>query len=303
MARSLSRPFDRINSGFTMLSILKDWRIVTPTVIFCGLLIYGFLLANEEVYKGITTGDRSFLQNLLSEGVGVFFSVVMIAPLTAYVVEQRRQNRLKPLQVKFLKQIASKIDYTSRQYLSHFSNFSSLKYTLELLDLNDALNKFSHLTNLSRQGVEYTREDNQGKMISAAKAMGGTLDSIDRLRYELSGIEKNIDLASTFMPEEIVSDISDISFYIDRELANFRDLNDYLSGTASPEQRIRALNTRLDMSEVIRKFDAVLDRLGHADIKASIKNGRSATIEMHQQRSIIQGIGKIIDKIHYQDAL
>lgn len=279
--------------------VLRDLRLLLPAALFLAALAVGFNHAWTAVLSGMSGPSFDFLQNLLSEGVGVFISTLAIAPLTALFVERRRERQLAPARVEFLRSVSRQIKTVSDDFVHKFAMFSTLKTTLEYNALQDQIGKFEETLRRFEQGGGPRDEDTflRDRVVLAASVHADAIRGLGELKNDLVGIERLIEIYTPILDPHTIVRLAELSNAIDAELTNFRCFRNYLRGTASAVERSRALNASVNFYSTFTAVNALLDECDHPELKQE----PVALVSVSDQRSIIEGIAAVVDKVFYSE--
>lgn len=287
--------------------MLRDFlhlRILLPVCIFIGALGVGFYVAWPKWLEGIVGGDFDFLQNLLSEGLGVVVTTAIVAPLTAYFVEQRERRELTPVRRALLEQIGRKIDQASRRYLSRFSNLALLKMSLEQTSFGDALDKLSHALRYDRQkNVTAALEDTNPQYARIAQQLNQVATNFNELAHDFESVGRLISIYTPFLTPAQLEDIVKLNNSIEQRIASFDALGTYFQGVASREIRMQAELAYIDFSMPIRMYDELVTKVGYSDLKNTITQGRDAAVDGATQKRFLLEIMKLLSPVLYSEQL
>src|SRR5215213_6090648 len=75
---------------------MRKILILLTTVILILTIFYGFYFSWPHWLKGLTSeGNYSFLENLLSEGIGLLLEAVIVTIIVAYIINQNEIKKWK----------------------------------------------------------------------------------------------------------------------------------------------------------------------------------------------------------------
>ncbi|MEM7327743.1 MAG: hypothetical protein AAF437_03320 [Pseudomonadota bacterium] len=287
-----------------MIPIRANWRIISAVALLFLLLFLGFILAWPSWFTGLYKQDQGFLQNLLSEGVGVAITTIIIAPLTALFVEKRREKELVPIRRQFFSDVTARLDEAAFSFNQSYLHFFSTGTHLKQLALLDDLNQLSfRVTKALQPDKSLTPDDSANERLeTAARSMAGFLTDISNLTDDLESIERLIEIYTPMLSAESISQVAKISASVRREITSFRTLKKYLEGRASSVERLLAQNASLDVSLLMSSLSVLLRETGHEDLIKTIQN-RQSPFSISKQKETLANVSEVIDKIYYREIL
>jgi len=123
-------------------------------------IVFGLRFTSSAFSDSLLKPGGGLLDGLIANGISVVVSTILIAPLTAYFVNMRREHQLIPVRRGFVLSIAGSVDRLARQYILSYEMYllsirtfrdtsegHTIKQSLE--KLNEALEKIS----AERQGL------------------------------------------------------------------------------------------------------------------------------------------------------
>lgn len=281
---------------------------ITLLIIFgVAILVWGFVVSWKALIAGIKGPEFGFLQNLLSEGLGVVLTAAIIGPLTTYFVERRRRESLLPIRNRLIHSILEKSLEYSREGLYTFSNLGFKKLMLESAACDISTWRLQQtLSNLNRSIYEKAPETQpppqelSEKLERAARDVAFIASSFRDRRLTIEEIRHLIEIHSPVISSEMISKLSEFSDYLGREIGAFRRLERYFLGYGSLSDRQLVLRAGLDSVMLSKQIEEVIGGEGSEEFSAALKQIEQTGVNRETQKGIIEAAVKVVDAIYYK---
>ena len=275
-----------------------------PFIAFMGVLLWGGFIARASIRAGMTAEQNfGFLQNLLSEGLGVLLAVVAITPLTTYFTERQRRQQLAPVREQFYKEVANKINEVGRRFVSLFSLVASDLQRLQIADNTRAIDNLvralasplaAPLPRKPRDPKEYE------KYRSMALLLARTAEEIAALGRSMESVERLVDIYSPFLSPQMVAEVAGLSSSIADATGRFFYFSRYLQGRASQEEKARARLSGVEFAVISNRYDTSVTKAGFPELRGSITEATNVGIET--QLKIVEAIREIVEPLFYDES-
>lgn len=223
-------------------STVRDWKISVPAGLLLIALFLGVWWGWDQIYEGTTSrsGDLGFTQNLISEGLGVLVSTIIIAPLTAYFVEKKRQSELVSVRATFWQTFASRLENLANKHLFALAGIALTTTTLQTLTTTNKLKGL--VERLSLSGLSLPRSD-QGQTISidpdisnAAQQVGSAIRQGREVRADIEAIERLIEVNLSILTPKDITNLNNMLHRLHTVLHGYWELEQYVVGAGDPER-------------------------------------------------------------------
>lgn len=277
-------------------------KILIPLALsFVGLAAGAFFLSPRWSDQA-TGGPFGLYENLLSEGLGILISTLLIAPLTAIFVENRQERKLQPIRRQFFEDVGKRIDWVINSFLHTPSSFAIHKGTLEAVAVGEMLDQIGRLMRLEAQTIAASPTENLShEYMVVSRQLSNTARELSGLAGQLQSIERLIEIYTPFLTPEMFSDVAKISTQAERGMRSFRQLARYMEGTASREVRLVARSANVDFTLLITYYDLAISKANFADLTRCIERSHVEAISTTVQQSFVKQIYSILDRVFYSE--
>ncbi len=209
------------------------------------------------------------LEGLIANGISVVLSVVLIAPLTAYFIDSRRERRLVPIREGFLEGLGAAIERVATaqlHYLSfHYLQVQGLQATIAIDMMEAVTKKVTESLAETTAKIEHAtppelgnRESIVSKLISKTTLIQTTTQRHYDIMYrETQDIENTLTFAMPQFPVEAVNHLHRIRLILMEYRERLRAMLAVLNGVTDPVTLGQAGMSVLDFRDLLKAFESV----------------------------------------------
>lgn len=300
----------------------KVFRSMTLWVILIALLgaflLFGFVVAWPEVTDGMFGEGKGFLLNLLSEGSGIVVSTIVIAPLTAYFVERRRQRELAPARAMFVKNLAKRLLYLAETHRVGFGTVGSAAALLGTVGSTSRSALQLRLGTLRGGGHAGGDPVAPSQTVeTAASALSQAITDLRSIQSNIASIERLVEIHSPFIPPSGTVHLNGMLQTLHESLHEYWKLEQYVSGTLPRDKRPTKWGAALDMPKLVEQAQKALDAIGdtigvradrrlkgaYDDATKALASAREWALAADKEREAIKALLESVEDLFHRDEI
>lgn len=304
----------RLGMGLESFRVFLVFAAVFVALI--GAIIVGMIFTSSAFPQSLRTPGGGLLDGLIANGISVVVSTILIAPLTAYFVNFRREQQLVPVRKSFVLSIASGIDRIATSHIHHFGLFGmavlQLRDGMAVSTLKkglDSIKEFADRTHARLTGAAHTPLETDSILSNAirdAELLAKMISDLYDVAYrETAVLENTLTFALPLFPVEVVTDLHDIRQTLMDYRGNLQDMLAVLRGADDPCIAARAKFSVLDFRKLIEKVRIIAKSSSVDNEMEYMRNAAEfAEIDVlgHTQQKIAQELVSVFEEARKYDA-
>jgi hypothetical protein len=305
---------NRLGLGLGSFRVFLVFAIIFVALV--SAVIAGLIFTSRAFPQSLGTPGGGLLDGLIANGISVIVSTILIAPLTAYFVNMRREQQLVPVRKSFVLSIASGIDRIAMSHIHHFALFGFAVLALrdgmavntlkQGMDLMKEIAEQLHTSFTGAAHTPFTDSSILSKAVHDAQLLAGMVEDFYDVAYrETAVLENTLTFALPLFPVDVITDLHDIRQILMDYRGNLQDMLAVVGGADDPRIAARAKYSVLDFRKLIDKVGIVAKSAAvnnEADYMSNAAEFVKLDVLGHTQQKIAEELVLVFEEARKYDA-